>query len=134
MNKTIELIQQKLGASFRLCPPLEEPQLSLAKNMLPNDLLELLKISNGILELMTHPKTNDGKPFVIGSILYSFDEILSESKAFYELYGIEGIVIAGNGTGGYFIIRPDETIYLYEYVGEEGEYYAKNISEYISKF
>ena len=134
MNSTMELIQQKFGDSCRLCPPLKEPQLSYAKTILPSDLLELLRISNGVLELMTHPKANDGKPFVIGSILYSLDEILTESKAFSELYGIEGIVLAGNGAGGYFIIQPDGTIYLYEYVGENGEYYAKNIGEYISKY
>ena len=134
MNSTLEIIQQKFGASCRLCPPLKEPQLSDAKALLPNDLLELLKASNGVLEMMTHPKANDGKPFVIGSILYSFDEIVTESKTFYELYGIEGVVLAGNGAGGYFVIQPNGKIFLYEYVGEAGEYYAQNISEYISKF
>ena len=133
MDKTIKLTLQKLDKSYQLCSPLEEPQLSLAENILPNDLLEILKISNGILKLMTHPKMNYGKPFVVDSILYSFNEILSESKAFYELYGIEGIVLAGNGAGGFFVIRPDGTIYLYEYVGEAGEYYANDINEYISK-
>ena len=134
MNSTMELIQQKFGDSCRFCPPLNEPQLSYAKTIFPNDLLELLRISNGVLELMTHPKVNDGKPFVIGNILYSLNEILTESKAFSELYGIEGVVIAGNGAGGYYIIQPDGTIYLYEYAGENGEYYAKNIGEYISKY
>jgi hypothetical protein len=133
MNKVIELIQQRSYGAYRLCPPLEEPQLSQAMTMLPNDLLEILKVSNGILELMTHPKANDGKPFVIGSILYPFDEIVSQTKVFNELYTVEGIVFAGNGAGGYFVIRPDGNIYLYEYVGEEGEYYAEDIIGYISK-
>jgi len=134
MNKTIELIQEKLGELYRLCPPLEEPQLSLAETMLPNDLLEILKISNGILELMTHPKVDDGQPFVIGSIVYSFDDILFESKEFAELYGMEGVVLAGNGEGGYYIIQPDGTVYLYECPGEDGYCYAQNINEYISRF
>ena len=133
MNSTLEIIQQKFGASCRLCPPLKEPQLSDAKALLPNDLLELLKASNGVLEMMTHPKANDGKPFVIGSILYSFDEIVTESKAFYELYGIEGLAFAGNGAGGFYVMNPDGKIYLYECVGEDGECYADNIAEYISK-
>jgi hypothetical protein len=133
-NKTIELIQEKLGELYRLSPPLEEPQLSLAETMLPNDLLEILKISNGILELMTHPKVDDGQPFVIGSILYSFDDILLESKEFAELYGMDGVVLAGNGAGGYFIIQPDGTVYLYECPGEDGYCYAQNINEYISRF
>ena len=129
----VELIQQKYGELCQFCPPLEEIQYSIAKTFLPNDLFELLKISNGVLELMTHPKVNNGKPFVIGSIIYSFEEICSESKAFTELFGIEGVAFAGNGAGGFFIINPDGKIFLYECVGEEGEYYAENIREYIIK-
>ncbi len=77
--------------------------------------------------------------FYRDSVLHSFDSyfrgvVQCVPKAFYELYGIEGVVLAGNGAGGYFVIQPNGKIFLYEYVGEDGEYYAPNISEYISKF
>lgn len=133
MNKVIELIQQKYGDLCQLCPPLDGSKYHIAERILPVELYELLKISNGVLELMSYPKENAGKPFVISRIIYSFDEMCSESRSFNELYGMEGLVIAGNGAGGYYIMNDDGTIYLYEYVGEDGEYYADNIRDYIFK-
>ena len=134
MNQIINLIQQKFGDSCQFCSPLEETQYDYAKRILPIDLFEILTISNGIKELMTHPYANNGTLFVIDSIIYSFDEILSETETFSELFSIEGIVFAGNGAGGFYIIKPDETIYLYEFVGEEGEYCAENLKEYFSNY
>ena len=52
---------------------------------------------------------------------------------FNELFGMGGLVFSGNGAGGYYVMNPDGKIYLYEYVGEDGECYADNIMEYISK-
>ncbi len=134
MNAMIALIQQKYGEMCRLCPPLAESQYAKAEALLPADLFELLKISNGVPELMTHPKVDDGEPFVIGSILYAFEDMLTESQAFKALFGADGLVIAGNGAGGYFVVRPDGTICLYEYVGEEGELYAENLRAFLSRW
>ncbi|MBR5363569.1 MAG: hypothetical protein IK134_09655 [Oscillospiraceae bacterium] len=133
MNDLLDLIQKKYGALCQFCPPLEEAQYQTAQAMLPADLFELLKISNGVLELMTHPKANDGKPFVIGNILYSFEDMCIESGFFAEQFGKEGLAIAGNGAGGYFIMNPDGTIDLYEYIGEAGERYAENLRAFIAK-
>lgn len=134
MNKIINLIQQKYGDSCQLCLPLEATQYDYAQSILPADLYEVLKISNGINELMTHPNANNGKPFVMGSIIYSFDEIQSSTEIFSELYGDEGIVFAGNGAGGYYILKPDGTIYFYEYAGEDGEYCAESLIDFYAKF
>jgi hypothetical protein len=133
MNGAIDLIQQKYGDLCQLCPPLGKEQYPLAEIMLPAVLFEVLKISNGVLEMMSLPNVDDGKPFSIGYIIDSFEDMCSESKVFRELYGIEGLVLAGNGAGGYYIMNPDGIIYLYECVGEDGECYAENIMEYISK-
>ncbi|MGN0638353.1 MAG: hypothetical protein ACI4J0_08270 [Huintestinicola sp.] len=130
----INLIQQKYGDTCQLCSPLDEKQFDEAQKVIPNELLSILQFSDGIEELMTHPDANDGKPFVIGSIVYSFDEIKSETKSFFDLYGDEGTVFAGNGAGGYFVLKPDGTIYLYEYLDEDGEYYAASLSDYFAKF
>ena len=133
MNDIIELIKQKYGDLCQLCPPLDEEKYPLAEKMLPAVLFEALKISDGVLELMSHPNVDDGKPFPIGFIIDSFEGICANSRELSELYGVEGLAFAGNGAGGYYVIDPDGKIYLYECVGEEGECYAENIREYILK-
>ncbi len=133
MNDVISFIQQKFGDSCQLCPPLNEEQYPLAEKMLPNTLFEVLKISNGVLQLMSLPNVDDGNPFPIGFIIDDFDGICLGSKEFNELYGMDGLAFAGNGAGGFYILNPDGKNYLYECVGEDGECYAENIMEYISK-
>ncbi len=133
MNEVIDMIQKTYGDLCQLCPPLDEEQYSLAEKMLPAVLFEVLKISNGVLEMMSLPNVDDGKPFAVGFIIDNFEGMCLGSKEFNELFGMEGLVFAENGAGGYFIIQPDGKIFLYECVGEEGECYAENIMEYISK-
>ena len=133
MNDIIYFIQQKYGDLCQLCPPLDEEQYPLAKKMLPATLFEILKISNGILEMMSLPNVDDGKSFEIGFIIDTFEDMCSETKDLSDLYGIEGLVFAGNGAGSYYIINPDEKIYLYEPIGEDWELYANDIREFISK-
>lgn len=128
----INLIQQKYGDNCQLCPPLSKKQYDEAEKIIPDELLDILKISNGIKELMTNP--NDRKPLVIGSIVYSFDEIKSETRTFFDLFSEKGIVFSGNGAGGYFVLKPNGIIYLYEYLDEKGEYYANSLSDYFNKF
>ena len=134
MNKVIEAIERKLGSLYRLCPPLEGDRLVRAEEELPEELAEVLKVSDGIHQLMEHPKAGGGEPFAAGSIIYPFEEIVSQTKVFRELYGAVGTVFAGNGAGGYFVLGADGAVYLYEYVGEEGEYYAEDICGYIEKW
>lgn len=130
----IKLIQQKYGDSCQLCSPLDKKQYSEARKILPVELLEILEISNGINELMTHPNTNNGKPFIIGRIIYSFDEIKSETDNYLDEYGGEGVVFASNGAGGSFILKPDGKIYIVEYFDECEEFYAKSLSDYFYKW
>ena len=133
MNEIIHMIQQTYGNLCQLCPPLDEEQYPHAEKMLPAALFEVLKISNGVLEMMSLPNVDNGKPFSIGFIIESFDGMCSASKELRELYGIEGLAFAGNGAGGYYVMNPDGKIHLYECVGEDGDFYADNIMEYISK-
>lgn len=133
MNDIISLIQQKYGELCQLCPPLNEEQYPLAKKMLPATLFEVLKISNGILELMSLQNVDDGKPFAVGFIIDNFEDMCLGSKQFNELFGMEGLAFAGNGAGGFYVMNHDGKIYLYEFVGEDGECFADNIAEYISK-
>jgi hypothetical protein len=133
MNEIIHMIQQTYGDWCQLCPPLDEEQYPLAEKMLPAALFEILKISNGILEMMSLPNVDNGKPFAVGYIIDKYEDMCSESKKFNELFGMEGLVLAGNGAGGYYVMNPDGKIYLYECIGEEGKCYADNIMEYIFK-
>ncbi len=83
--------------------------------------------------MMSLPNVDNGKPFSIGFIIENFDGMCSASKELLELYGIEGLAFAGNGAGGYYVMNPDGKIHLYECVGEDGDFYADNIMEYIFK-
>ncbi|MDE6501635.1 MAG: hypothetical protein K2L10_06090 [Ruminococcus sp.] len=128
----INLIQQKYGDSCQLRSPLNKRQYDKAKNILPCELLEILKISNGINEIMTNPNTM--KIEVIDRIVYSLAEIKSQTNCYSSEYGGEGFVFAGNGAGGFFILKPDGKIYIYEYFDLSEEYYAESLSDYFSKF
>lgn len=128
----INLIQQKYGDSCQLCSPLNKRQYEKAKKTLPDELLEILKISNGINEIMTDPNTR--RVEVIDRIVYSFAEIKAQTDCYLDEYGEEGIVFAGNGSGGFFILKPNGKIYLYEYFDLGEEYYADSLSDYFNKF
>ena len=128
----IDLIQQRYGDSCQLRSPLNKRQYEKAKKKIPNELLEILKISNGINEVMMNPNT--GKMMVIGRIMYSFAEIRTQTDCYLGEYGDEGVVFAGNGAGGYFVLKPDGKIYLYEYYDLSEKYYAESLLDYFSKF
>ena len=129
----IALIRQKYGDACRVCPPLSKEDYEAAAQRLPAELLAILQRSNGIEELMTHPKVDDGKPFPIGYIVYSYQEILDTTALVSELYGGEGIAFSGNGAGGYYVLKEDGTVWLYEYVGEEGECVAEDLAQFFAK-
>ncbi len=128
----IDLIQQKYGESCQLCTPLAKEQYTEAKKILPVELLKMLEVSNGIGEVMTNPNANGGKPFVIGWILYPFDEIRSETEYYLSEYDGEGVVFAGNGAGGLSILKPNGRIHVLEYPNEEEEFCAESLSDYFA--
>lgn len=127
----ISLIQQKYGNNYQLSPPLNSSQYDEAKAILPEELLKIMKISNGIEETMIN--TNTGRIEVIGSIIYSYDDIKKWTTFYYAEYGYEGIVFAGDGVGGEFFIKPNGQIYYYEYMGEDGELFADSLSDFFKR-
>lgn len=128
----IKLIQQIYGDFCQLCSPLNKRQYEKARKMLPVELLEILKISNGINEIMPNPNTRN--TMVIDRIIYSLAEIKSETDCYLGEYGNEGVVFAGNGAGGFFILKPNGKIFLYEYFDLGEEYYANNLTDYFKKW
>ncbi len=99
----IKLIQQIYGDSCQLRSPLNKRQYEKARKILPVELLEILKISNGINETMPNPNT--GNNMVIDRIIYSLAEIESQTNCYLEEYGNEGVIFAGNGGEGFFILK-----------------------------
>lgn len=128
----IKLIQQIYGDSCQLRSPLNKRQYEKARKILPVELLEILKISNGINETMPNPNT--GNNMVIDRIIYSLAEIESQTNCYLEEYGNEGVIFAGNGAGGFFILKPNGKIFLYEYFDLDEEYYADNLTDYFKKW
>ncbi len=128
----IKLIQQIYGDSCQLRSPLNKRQYEKARKMLPVELLEILKISNGINETMPNPNT--GNNMVIDRIIYSLAEIESQTNCYLGEYGNKGVVFAGNGAGGFFILKPNGKIFLYEYFDLDEEYYADNLTDYFKKW
>lgn len=127
----VKLIQQKYGESCQLRSPLTKRQYQKAHKFLPAELLDILKISNGINEVMINPNT--GKTEVIDRIVYTLAEIKSQTDCYSGEIGTEGVVFAGNGAGGYFILKPDGKIYVYEYYDWGEEIYAESLWDYFNK-
>ncbi len=126
----VNLIQQKYGDSCQLRSPLTKKQYDKARKFLPNELFEILKISNGINEVMVNP--NNGKVEVIDRIVYSLAEMKKQTDCYLSEYGSEGVVFAGNGAGGFFVLKPDGRIFLYEYYDLGEEFYADSMWEYFN--
>lgn len=127
----INLIKQKYGNSCQLRSPLNKRQYNTAKKLIPAELLEILKVSNGINEIMINPNTK--KTEVIGEIIYSLAEIKSQTDCYSGEYGGKGFVFAGNGAGGFFILKPDGKIHIYEYFDLNEEYYADSLYDYFNR-
>ncbi len=126
----VNLIQQKYGESCQLRSPLTKKQCDKAKKFLPDELFEVLKISNGIDEVMINPNTN--KVEVIDRIIYSLAEMKTETNCYLGEYGSEEVVFAGNGAGGFFVLKPDGRVFLYEYYDLGEEFYADSLWEYFN--
>lgn len=108
----IDLIKSKYGENCRLRSPLTKSQYQNAKKILPKELCDILKVSNGIEEIMTNPNTN--KKIVINHIIYTFSEIKTYTDCYSYEDNIEGFVFADNGIGNVYVLKPDGSITLYE--------------------
>ena len=127
----IELIQQKYGDTCRLRSPLTKNQYEKAKKYLPRELFNILRVSNGIDEIMINP--NNGKTEVIDSIIYSLAEIKAQTNSYQGEIGTDGFVFAGDGAGNFFVLKSDGRIFLYEYYDFSETFYANSLGEYFDK-
>lgn len=133
MHPVIEQIKTLYGDACRLCPPLDAAQYDAARAFLPAALFEMLKVCNGIEELMSLPNVDDGEPFSVYWILESLEGMQSFTQEFSELFSEEGTVFAGDGAGGFYVLKPDGAVYYYECPGEEGDCIAENLAAFYTK-
>ncbi len=124
----IELIKEKYGDTCRMHSPLTKSQYSKAKKYLPKELLDILKVSNGIDEI----EIINGKAEAIKPIIYSLAQIKEQTNAFLSECGNDGFVFAENGTGDFYVLKSDGSIYVYKYFDLKEELYAESLADYFS--
>ena len=124
----IELIKEKYGDTCRMHSPLTKSQYSKAKKYLPKELLDILKVSNGIDEI----EIINGKAEAIKPIIYSLAHIKEQTNAFLSECGNDGFVFAENGTGDFYVLKTNGAIYVYKYFDLKEELYAESLADYFS--
>ncbi len=121
MNKYICLITQMYNNNILLHEPLR-----ISVSDIPAELLEILRVSDGIEEIMTVKDSKES----IGWILYSYDMIKNNTAYYTEKYGINGYVFSDDGAGNVFIMKKDGSIYLYDSIDGEENYFAESLVEF----
>ena len=125
----IELIQEKYGDTCRLHSPLTKSQYSKAKKYLPKELLDILKVSNGIDEI----EIINGKAEEIKPIIYSLAHIKEQTNAFLSECGNDGFVFSEDGTGDFYVLKTNGAIFVYKYFYLKEELYAESLANYFNK-
>lgn len=111
----IDIISKIYNGNIKRYEPLGDEQY--AEGTVPKDLLELLKVSNGISETMVHPVT--GQVEEIGWILYPLEEMIENSRFYQEEYSVKGTVFCDDGAGNPYYIKEDGKVYLFECIDNE---------------
>jgi len=121
MNKYISLINEMYNNNILLHNPLLIDDLNM-----PKELMEVLRVSDGIEEVMT---VSD-KIETIGWILYSYEMIKNNTEFYTTEYGIKGYAFSDDGAGNIFIIKEDGAISLFNTIDNEEILYAKSIADF----
>jgi len=93
---------------------------------MPTALLEILSVSDGIEEVIS---VGDRKES-IGWILYSYEMIKSNTEYYAAEYGINGYIFSDDGAGNVFVMKDDESIYLFNAIDGEEDYFAGALAEF----
>lgn len=121
MNKYISLINEMYNNNIRLHAPLQNNDYGM-----PIALLEILCVSDGIEEVICVGNRKES----IGWILYSYEMIKNNTEYYTTEYGIEGYIFSDDGAGNVFVMKEDESIYLFNAIDGEEEYFAKSLVEF----
>lgn len=121
MNKYIRLINEMYNNNIRLHTPLQNIDSGM-----PTALLEILSVSDGIEEVIS---VGDRKES-IGWILYSYEMIKNNTEYYAAEYGINGYIFSDDGAGNVFVMKDNESIYLFNVIDGEEEYFAKSLADF----
>ncbi|MBR5371158.1 MAG: SMI1/KNR4 family protein [Oscillospiraceae bacterium] len=119
-----DLIAAYYNENIRLLPPLK------GECELPDPLVEVLRVANGIMENMLHPQT--GNPMDIGWIVYPYAMILVESEMFSEKYRIKGYVFADDGIGNPYYIRENH-VFFYDTMEKQETIVAPSLAAFFRR-
>ena len=87
---------------------LHPPYLGENTEEIPEKLLSILRISNGISETIVHPKS--GEKIVIEWIIYPHEMMVSDTAFYRTEYQVEGIVFSGDGAGNPYLLKSNGTV------------------------
>ena len=118
----IDSIKSKYNGRIRLMPPIDINNIEF-----PKALIEILAISNGIMETMDHPKT--GEKIDIGWIIYSYEEICKATSFYNQEYGFSGIVFSTDGAGNPYYIDEGK-IYEFDPIDNESTVKADSLEAF----
>lgn len=124
----IELISKMYEGNISLCEPLNIGEIS--NHDIPEELLNLLKQTNGIKETMINPET--GMLMEISWIIYSYEEIIVSTSFYRETYSIEGTVFSDDGADTVYYINTNGKIYSYDVIGQEETYVADSLLSFFT--
>lgn len=103
------------------------PPKVINDNDFPKTLIDILAISNGIMETMEHPQT--GEKIDIGWILYSYEEICRATSFYNQEYGLSGVVFSSDGAGNPYYISEGE-IYEFNPIDNESTLKADSLKAF----
>ena len=124
----IELISEMYKGSISLQKPLNIEDIS--NYDIPEELLNLLKQSNGIKETMVNPVT--GMLEEISWIIYSYEGIIEWTNFYRDTYSIEGIVFSDDDADDVYYIKPNGKIYSYNTICGEDVYVADSLQSFFT--
>ena len=99
--------------------------LQIDDSSMPTELIEILRVSNGIEEVITVKDKKES----IGWILYSYEMIKNNTGYYAEKYGIKGYVFSDDGAGNVFIIKED-CVYLFNVIDNEEDLFAESLVKF----
>ena len=123
----IESILISYNENIKLYQPLKDEKY----DFLPADLLNVLKVSNGIMETMVHPRT--GELLNIGWIIYPIEKILESSEYYQKEYAVDGVVFSDDGAGDPLYIKKNRKVYLLNVIGREEDCIADSLRDLFCK-
>lgn len=124
----IELISKMYEGNISLCEPLNIGEIS--NHDIPEELLNLLKQTNGIKETMINPET--GMLMEISWIIYSYEEIIVSTSFYRDTYSIEGTVFSDDGADAVYYMNTNGKIYSYDAMGQEETYVADSLLSFFT--